>query len=95
MFRDKLWCFRCYDKEYKKLEISFVLGVISLAVVVISHFNWPTLTIGLIINIALPFCVPLVIIWLSNRSVVIVPDERYPIHVSCTLNSISTVLLHS
>jgi hypothetical protein len=60
MFRDKLVCFSCYDKEYKKLNISFVQGVISLALVVIRHFNWPTLTIGLIISIALPFCVPLV-----------------------------------
>ena len=58
--RDKLVCFGCYDKEYKKVKIKFVLGVINLAISVISHFDWPTLTIGLNISIAPPFGVPLV-----------------------------------
>jgi len=57
-FRDKIVCFCCYDKEHKKLKISLVLGLISLAVSAISHFNWSTLTISLIISIALPLVVP-------------------------------------
>ena len=60
IFRDKLVCFGCYDKEYKKVKIKFVLGVINLAISVISHFDWPTLTIGLNIIIAPPLGVPLV-----------------------------------
>ena len=59
-FRDKRVCIHCYDKEYKQQKISLVLALISLAVSVISHFNWATLTLSLIISIALPFCVPLV-----------------------------------
>ena len=59
-FRDKRVCIRCYDKEYKQQNISLILAIISLAVSVISHFNWATLTLSLIISIALPFCVPLV-----------------------------------
>ena len=60
IFRNKRVCIRCYDTEYKQLKISLVLALISLAVSVISHFNWATLTLSLIISIALPFCVPLV-----------------------------------
>ena len=47
-------------QNIKKVKIKFVLGVINLAISVISHFNWPTLTIGLNISIAPPFGVPLV-----------------------------------
>jgi hypothetical protein len=59
-FRDNIVCFCCYGKEYKKLKRALVLGVISLAVSIINHFNWGTLTFNLIITIALPFVVPLV-----------------------------------
>ena len=59
-FRDKRVCIGCYDKKYKQLKISLVLGLISLAVSAISHFNWVTLTLSLIISIALPFGVPVV-----------------------------------
>jgi len=47
-------------KNAKKVKIKFVLGVINLAISVISHFNWSTLTIGLNISIAPPFGVPIV-----------------------------------
>ena len=60
IFGDKLACFGCYDKKYKEVQITFVLGVISFVISVISHFNWSTLTIGLNISVAPPFGVPLV-----------------------------------
>ena len=59
-FREKRVCIRCYDKEYKQQKISLVLALINFAVSFISHFNWTTLTLNLIINIAFPFCAPLV-----------------------------------
>lgn len=57
LFRDKSVCIGCYDKEYKLLKIALVLTLISLAVSVVSHFNWATLTLNLIIITARPFVV--------------------------------------
>jgi hypothetical protein len=60
LLRDGSVCYDCYVEKYKKLKTSLVIGVINLAVTAISQCNWATLTISLIISIALPCVVQLV-----------------------------------
>lgn len=51
-------CFRCFDKEHKRLKIALALSLIGLVVSVLSHFNWVTLSISMIVSIAFPFIAP-------------------------------------
>lgn len=55
---EQIVCFRCFDKEHKRLKIALAISLIGLVVSVLSHFNWVTLSISMIVSIAFPFLAP-------------------------------------
>ncbi|VDI65349.1 Hypothetical predicted protein [Mytilus galloprovincialis] len=59
-FAQKIVCSPCFLREYKTLKIALTTSVIGLALSVISHLNWVTLSLSMIVGIAFPMCAPLV-----------------------------------
>ncbi|CAC5424869.1 unnamed protein product [Mytilus coruscus] len=59
-FAQKIVCSRCFLREYKALKIALTTSVVGLALSVISHLNWVTMSVSMIVGIAFPMCAPLV-----------------------------------